>query len=823
MSILDLRGHALARPAHRGAAGPGHPGRLACCTPSAPRSARAPDRTALAYFDGRLSYRETRRAQRRASPATSPRAALARGDRVAIMLQNTPHFVIALLGAWKAGATVVPVNPMYKTAEVAPRPARRRGDRAGLLGPRLGGVSARDRRRTRPSGSRSPPASWTSRPGTTRGCCPFERAAPAGRGRRRPAGRRPRGPPRRPTAATPGPRDIALISYTSGTSGTPKGATNTHGNITYNAERQRTGLGSARRRRRTSRWRRSSTSPAWSASSPPAVANAGTLVARATASRRASSWTRSPSTGPPTPWAPPPRSWRSPPTRTPPASTSPPSGSISSGGAPLPPALVEKFRDRLRPLPPQRLRPHRVHRPLRLRAARPGGARRPGLRHPRRRRARAPTRVVRIVDDARRRRCRFGEQGEIAVRGPQVVPGYWRRPEATAEPFPDGELRTGDIGFMDADGWLYVVDRKKDMINASGFKVWPREVEDVLYTHPAVREAAVVGVPDAYRGETRQGVRQPAPGRRRAGRRPSWSRTARSGSPRTSTRARWRSCRSCRRRRVGRSSGGNCVPRTRPGRRPLHTGAGRERLNRRRGRWRQCPERRTDRWQRRGDTDGAPVPQRLLAAATRLFAERGYDRTSVQEIVEAAGVTKGALYHYFGSKDDLLHEIYARVLRLQQERLDAFADADAPVEQRLRDAAADVVVTTIENLDDASIFFRSMHHLSPEKNKQVRAERRRYHERFRALIEEGQRTGVFRADHPRRPGRRLPLRLGAPPVHLVPPRRPAHPAAGRRPPGGPAAAGAAALRLGAATAPWAGGTSRGPPVSDSRTWRVCSP
>ncbi|MET9295521.1 TetR/AcrR family transcriptional regulator [Streptomyces sp. NPDC003077] len=145
---------------------------------------------------------------------------------------------------------------------------------------------------------------------------------------------------------------------------------------------------------------------------------------------------------------------------------------------------------------------------------------------------------------------------------------------------------------------------------------------------------------------------------------------------------------------------------------------------------------------------GRPVARRLLDAATRLFAERGYDRTSVQEIVEAAGVTKGALYHYFGSKEDLLHEVYGRVLRLQQERLDRFAQADAPVEQRLRDAAADVVVTTIQNLDDTKIFFRSMHHLSPEKDKQVRAERRRYHERFRALVEEGQRSGVFRDDTP---------------------------------------------------------------------------
>ncbi|MGW1074599.1 TetR/AcrR family transcriptional regulator [Streptomyces sp. NPDC002537] len=151
-----------------------------------------------------------------------------------------------------------------------------------------------------------------------------------------------------------------------------------------------------------------------------------------------------------------------------------------------------------------------------------------------------------------------------------------------------------------------------------------------------------------------------------------------------------------------------------------------------------------------GTTDGGgrPVPQRLLAAATRLFADQGYDRTSVQEIVEAAGVTKGALYHYFGSKDDLLHEVYGRVLRLQQERLDSFAGSDAPVEHRLRDAAADVVVTTIENLDDTKIFFRSMHHLGPEKHRQVRAERRRYHERFRALVEEGQRAGVFSAVTP---------------------------------------------------------------------------
>jgi long-chain acyl-CoA synthetase len=95
-----------------------------------------------------------------------------------------------------------------------------------------------------------------------------------------------------------------------------------------------------------------------------------------------------------------------------------------------------------------------------------------------------------------------GEVGEIVIRGPMVVPGYWRRPEESAAAIPGGRLFTGDVGFMNADGWFFVVDRKKDLIIASGYKVWPREVEEVLYEHPAVGGAAVVGEPDPYRGET---------------------------------------------------------------------------------------------------------------------------------------------------------------------------------------------------------------------------------------------------------------------------------------------------------------------------------
>jgi long-chain acyl-CoA synthetase len=109
--------------------------------------------------------------------------------------------------------------------------------------------------------------------------------------------------------------------------------------------------------------------------------------------------------------------------------------------------------------------------------------------------------VVRVVDE-QGDDLPAGEVGELVTSGPQVVPGYWGKPEESERAIPVGRLHTGDVGFMDADGWFFVVDRKKDQINAAGFKVWPREVEDVLYEHPAVREAAVVGVPDDYRGET---------------------------------------------------------------------------------------------------------------------------------------------------------------------------------------------------------------------------------------------------------------------------------------------------------------------------------
>ena len=144
----------------------------------------------------------------------------------------------------------------------------------------------------------------------------------------------------------------------------------------------------------------------------------------------------------------------------------------------------------------------------------------------------------------------------------------------------------------------------------------------------------------------------------------------------------------------------------------------------------------------------ATVPERLIGAATELFAAKGFDRVAVQEIVDRAGVTKGAMYHYFDSKDDLLHEIYGSVLRMQTARLEEIAAGPEPVAERLHAAAADVIVTSIDNFDQAKVYFRSADHLAEDKRLAMRAERRTYHERFRAMVEEGQAAGVFRADVP---------------------------------------------------------------------------
>lgn len=115
----------------------------------------------------------------------------------------------------------------------------------------------------------------------------------------------------------------------------------------------------------------------------------------------------------------------------------------------------------------------------------------------------APDNDIRIVDvvDGETEVPR-GQPGELLIKGPTVMIGYWNNPEETAEVLKDGWLHTGDIVVQDEDGFLFIVDRKKDMIIAGGFNVYPREIEEVLYRHPQIKEAVAVGIPDPYRGET---------------------------------------------------------------------------------------------------------------------------------------------------------------------------------------------------------------------------------------------------------------------------------------------------------------------------------
>jgi long-chain acyl-CoA synthetase len=95
-----------------------------------------------------------------------------------------------------------------------------------------------------------------------------------------------------------------------------------------------------------------------------------------------------------------------------------------------------------------------------------------------------------------------GERGEVCARGPQVMSGYWNRPKDSEATFIYGALRTGDVGYLDEDGYLFLVDRIKDLILCSGYNVYPRVIEDAIYEHPAVAEAVVIGIPDPYRGQS---------------------------------------------------------------------------------------------------------------------------------------------------------------------------------------------------------------------------------------------------------------------------------------------------------------------------------
>jgi long-chain acyl-CoA synthetase len=463
------------------------------------RQARAqPDRPALHYFDATLTHAEVDRAAESLADALQD-LGVAPGDRVALYLQNVPQFAIAQYAAWKAGAIVVPLNPMFREAElrshlqdagatalVCLQSLYAETARAAVPGTPVRHVVTTSELDWLPPGAPRPGLLARAR---RRDCAgTHDLAALAARppvGRRRPR---------------PGVGDVAYLTYTSGTTGPPKGAMNTHANVVYQA-------------RLYAAWMRLGAADVILGVAPlfhitgmvahlAAAAAAGAPVVLfhrfdpGEALRLVERWGATFTIGSITVFIA--------------MADHPDVGArrlgtlraVYSGGAPVAPAVVERFRARtgayihnVYGLTETTSPSHAV--PLGRQAPVDPATGALSIGIP------VPGAEARIVDlDTGEAELGPGEPGEIVIRGPMVVPGYWGRPGETAHAIRDGWLHTGDVGTRDADGWFYLVDRKKDLINAAGYKVWPREVEDTLYRHPAVREAAVVGVPDAYRGET---------------------------------------------------------------------------------------------------------------------------------------------------------------------------------------------------------------------------------------------------------------------------------------------------------------------------------
>ncbi len=471
---------------------PGHPTALAMFRATA---ARHPDRTLVHYFDAALTVADIDRMSDALAVALTARG-IGHGDRVAVYLQNVPQFILTMLAAWKVGAIMVSVNPMLRHKEVNlilnDSGARALVTLESLYHEVAAAAIAESPVRT---------VFTTSELEFLTGARPklldaSRRQDCAGAEDLMATIRQLEG--QRPEHIELSADDVALLTYTSGTTGPPKGAMNLHRNVVYSSYVYRDWmaltpddviLGVAPLFHVTGliahitvalltpcplvlcyRFDAATTAEMIERHRATFVVASITvfiaLLNNEEAKRRNfSSLTK-----------------------------------VYSGGAPVSLAQVDAYRRQFgayihniygmtETTGPTHAVPLGGHAPVDPNT----GALAVGL----------PVcgAVVRICDDEGRE-LPVGEIGELVSGGPMVVPGYWENAEESALAFEPRGIHTGDIGFMDAQGWFYIVDRKKDLIIASGYKVWPREVEDVLYTHPAVREAAVVGVPDDYRGET---------------------------------------------------------------------------------------------------------------------------------------------------------------------------------------------------------------------------------------------------------------------------------------------------------------------------------
>jgi fatty-acyl-CoA synthase len=470
-------------------------------------AARFPDKAAYVFFGKSLSYRQLRE-QSEAIAGWLQSVGVQAGDRVAVFMQNCPQFSIALYGALRANAVVVPVNPMNRVEEFKHYITDPEtsvvicsADLAAIVAAAQQALpeSARARRvlvtrytDAMPEGALAdgdtpPPAmeAWLrSDPALPEGCVRWNDALAAGH---------------RPGPHTAQADDLALLPYTSGTTGLPKGCMHTHRTLMSNAVCGQWGYGSAETVAFGVVPMFHITGMLYSVLG--SVVSGSTvhlmprwdreLAGRMISRHHISHWVCIPTMiidlfGSPNYKAFDLSSLRS----------------LSGGGAAMPQAVAQRLLDEFGLTfaegygLTETAAPSHSNPPERAKLQCLG----------------IPFFSVdsRVVDPLTLKELAPGEVGEIITRGPMVFKGYWKHPEATAQAFVqfDGRefFRTGDLGRMDEEGYFFMTDRLKRMINASGFKIWPAEVEMLLYKHPAIQEACIISAKDAYRGETVKAV-----------------------------------------------------------------------------------------------------------------------------------------------------------------------------------------------------------------------------------------------------------------------------------------------------------------------------
>ena len=459
---------------------------------------RYPDHTAIIFQDNRLTYRELKEQVDRFATALQ-KMGVAKGDRVALFLPNMPQFVISYYGALKAGAMVTAISPLYKEREVEHQ-LEDSGSETLIVLDLFYPIVQKIKDEAKPkriivTGIKDYLPTVKRVLGSLLGKVPSHKVE-----------KEPgihffqdliKGHPPNPSEVDVDPMDdLAILQYTGGTTGIPKGAMITHYNLVSNAYMCNAWLNA-----KEGMEVQVNVLPLYhiygmTVTMNSAIASASTmvLIPRFDAEEVLKSIQKYRVTlfgGVPTLYAvlidhP----------DTPKYDLSSVKFCISGSSA-LPPEVQRKFMDitggvlvegyglteaspvtHANPLDPT------------LDTVKIGSI---GLTW--------PDTEAKIVHDATGVSLPAGMVGELAVKGPQVMKGYWNSPEETAEVLKDGWLHTGDIAKRDEDGYFYIVDRKKDLIKYKGYSVYPREVEDVIYEHPAVKLCAVVGMPDELSGE----------------------------------------------------------------------------------------------------------------------------------------------------------------------------------------------------------------------------------------------------------------------------------------------------------------------------------